>query len=361
MSRTVFILGAGASKAAGAPLMLEFLDVAESLLRGREKPQCVDSFKAVFKARAALQAVHSKSTLDIDNIESVFAAFEMADLFNLALGELSADQVKGLSAAIRDVIVETLEASIAFPFRDKRIHPPVPYAEFLDLIHDFLENDPNSVTVVTFNYDLSLDYAFHFSQLFANYCLAPETKGTPLLKLHGSLNFTICSKETCQQITPWQLGEFFQIANWETYRMGSNQPARLTLNRHIAKSLNHCEQQRAKHPMIVPPTWNKTQHHKLIEPVWQKAALELSDAENIFVIGYSLPPTDLFFRYLFALGTMGDSLLKRFWVFDPDLQIQQRYQDMLAPNALKRFKFTQTNFESAIRLIRDQVIPSSRN
>ena len=79
MSDVVFILGAGASKQAGAPLMANFLDVAHNLWKLGKVKDAEESFKKVFEARAALQSVHSKSSLDIDNIESVFTAFEMAN------------------------------------------------------------------------------------------------------------------------------------------------------------------------------------------------------------------------------------------------------------------------------------------
>ena len=55
--------------------------------------------------------------------------------------------------------------------------------------------------------------------------------------------------------------------------------------------------------MIVPPTWNKTEYHSNLSHVWHEAAVELGSARNIYVFGYSLPETDSFFRYLFALGT----------------------------------------------------------
>jgi len=52
MAKNVFILGAGASKEAGAPLMAEFLDVARDLFTSGkiEKPQDRESFQKVFEA-----------------------------------------------------------------------------------------------------------------------------------------------------------------------------------------------------------------------------------------------------------------------------------------------------------------------
>ena len=73
MSRNVFILGAGASFDAGGPLMTDFLDVAGDLYRSDRSS--FKDFEPVFSAISALSAAHSKSILDLDNIESVFAAF----------------------------------------------------------------------------------------------------------------------------------------------------------------------------------------------------------------------------------------------------------------------------------------------
>ena len=82
MSRFVFVLGAGASAAAKAPLGSNFMDRARSLQRGGDLHlEDIDAFKLIFKAREALKAVHSKADLDLTNIEVLFSAFEMAALF----------------------------------------------------------------------------------------------------------------------------------------------------------------------------------------------------------------------------------------------------------------------------------------
>src|SRR6185503_8125266 len=64
--KTVFILGAGASKRAGGPLMADFLDKAESLLLRNEGVNR-EAFQDVFDARSELQGIYAKSFLDLDN------------------------------------------------------------------------------------------------------------------------------------------------------------------------------------------------------------------------------------------------------------------------------------------------------
>lgn len=78
MTNTVFILGAGASRDAGAPLMAGFLDDAYDLWKLRRVGKAANAFEKVFAAIADLQSVHSKSKLDLNNIETVFSALEMA-------------------------------------------------------------------------------------------------------------------------------------------------------------------------------------------------------------------------------------------------------------------------------------------
>jgi hypothetical protein len=91
-------------------------------------------------------------------------------------------------------------------------------------------------------------------------------------------------------------------------------------------------------PLIVPPTWNKTRNYN-IENIWHQAVKEMSDATNFFIIGYSLPKTDLFFQYMIALGTLDIANLERFWVFDKDPTIKDKYDNLLGPDIKRKFKF----------------------
>src|SRR5262245_24730304 len=107
MSDVVFILGAGASKEAGAPLMADFLSQAQRLLKDGKCNDYQEDFERVFRAIAELQRVHSKAELDLDNLESVFAAFEMAQL----LGQLPGTdepEIPRVVKSMRRVITKTL-------------------------------------------------------------------------------------------------------------------------------------------------------------------------------------------------------------------------------------------------------------
>lgn len=352
MAGVVFILGAGASKEAGAPLMLEFLDVAHDLWKtGKVSSEDV-SFSTVFKGLSALQRVHSKSQLDIQNVESVFAAFEMARTLNI-LGDYSPEDIEKLNAAMKTVIVSTIEQTLSIPVSGKRITAPYPYGDFIDLL-TYLRGSrklKQDVAIITFNYDMALDFTFHMTNRSLDYGLNKNTDSSAisLLKLHGSINWAQCSK--CGTVIPWNLSDYFKKYEWRLW--AEPKSVILGIGSHIGE-FQHCDQNALSEAVVVPPTWNKSEYHKLLSSVWAKAAHELQEAENIFVVGYSLPPSDAFFRYLYALGTVGDKILKRFWVFNPDTsgEIRSRFKELLGPGAQQRFRYFQNSFGESIDILK---------
>jgi len=353
MSETVFILGAGASKAAGAPLMQDFLDAAEKLMKQGKLNDIKADYDLVFKGIEALHMALPKARYDVSNIESVAGAFEMAHLFK-NLGALQKQDVEMLPEAMKRLIVCVIERSItlrvAGPTEGKRVLPPQPYDKFVEylvkVIKDGISYDFEKVSVLTFNYDLSMDYAFHYAGIPINYCLddTMSDSGMKLLKLHGSFNWGHCS--VCKKVIPWRMKEYFEKYNWQHLWNNEFKTADLHLTNHL-KEHAHCGK-KGMSPVIVPPTWNKTQYHQTIDFVWQAAVTELKNAENIYVCGYSYPETDQFFKTLYALGTTSPTRLKRFWVFNPDETRKDKFRNMLGQAAEDRFSFYAKTFAETI-------------
>ncbi len=357
MSNTVFVLGAGASKLAGAPLMKEFLDTAYELWRSGkfEGPEEL-RFKTVFDARAALQAVHSKSELDLDNIESVFTTCEMAKTLNRFPGKKGAE-IDDLIRALKFVIVQTLERTVRFPCAHPNLLSPPPYDQFAKLIQHLRDGTapPDTVSVITFNYDIAADFALFRNGFATDYGLGVNSQTSadsiPLLKLHGSLNWTetIPSVEP-RTVVPWTMEEF-----WGPFRLQHPEHKYLLvpIGSRLSELSSKQNNQVTGEAVLVPPTWNKAETHRSLSMVWQRAASALSQAENIFVVGYSMPETDVFFRYLYALGTVGPTMLKRFWVFDPDKtdSVRKRFSALLGPGAKARFQYFEKDFSEAIPIL----------
>jgi len=334
--------------------MFDFLDVARDLLRRNRVSDARESFERVFRSISALQRVHSKSQLDMNNIESVFAAFEMAQIIG-SLPEHSPADIDALVPAMRVMIARTIEEQLRFHRSQDRREAPQPYWHFADLLL-FLQNEAlprEDSCVITFNYDLAVDFALARRGVNVKYSLDGTDSGNyPLLKLHGSLNWFLCN--TCDKIIPWDVTPFG--ANLTPQEMTSNDHIPLRLSA-VLWQWNHVQamvHDVVKQPVLVPPTWNKAEYQKLLASVWRRAANELQTAENIYVIGFSLPPTDEFFRHLYSLGTVGDAVLERFWVIDPDSTggVEERFRRLLGPGAEQRFAFFKETFGAAIPRIR---------
>jgi len=359
MSKNVFILGAGTSKHTGAPLMNNFLDVAEDLLKENKiEDKFKEDFKCIFQAIAALKPIFYGAKIDLDNIENLFAAFEMGKLINEIPG-LPSEKIETLTNSIKRFIYITLEKSVLFKVQDERIYPSDNYTSFVNLIDEINEQGlgENKCSIITFNYDIALDFALHCYGKSINYGLPKEKNSNSiyLLKLHGSLNWAKCPE--CGQIIPWHLYQFFSKYQYLFLKNGI--PAIIDIASKLPLSgLKCCNKEIKAEPFLVPPVWSKTTYYQGISYIWGKAAKELSDAENIFISGYSLTESDMFFRYLFALSATKANRIKRFWVFDPDESgiVCKRFEDFLGYGLKNRFRFVNKEFGQSINIIKKELL-----
>src|SRR5260370_14439792 len=89
----------------------------------------------------------------------------------------------------------------------------------------------------------------------------------------------------------------------------------------------HCHQDTIE-PVIVPPTWAKGGQSEVLRPVWSKALEALREAGRIFIIGYSTPSTDQFFRYMLALALAENEALDRVVVVNTSADAQKTFHDL---------------------------------
>ncbi len=352
MVENVFILGAGASKESGAPLMAEFLDTAEDLLRAGEFEEEEEQIEKVFKVIALLQQVYSKSYLDLTNIESLFGALEMAIIID-QLGKIPKEEISDYRNSLIKLIVRTIEKSMSFRLVASGLKAHESYEEFVKIL---IEKRIGRSSVITFNYDMGLDVAIHNANYHVNYALDPTDRGgIRVLKLHGSINWARSLKDSNgkSKIVPFSMDSMSRKIYNTPYG-----PLRIPFSNYLnGLSTKEGEKMEADYPVIIPPTWNKTEYHGSITNVWSAAANDLNSARNIYIFGYSLPETDSFFRYLYALGTMGDTRIRRFWVFDPDSSglVKGRYEKLLGAGISKRFEYFEEPFSKALIKLRQMI------
>jgi hypothetical protein len=196
MANHLFIIGAGASVSAGAPVMINFLDRAR-MYWASNKIASGESFDRLFKAIGKLQLIHSKAHLDIVNLESVFNAFEMAKLTG-GYADMSSSDINQVLEDFQIVILETLEESIKFPARSGGyVRAPSDYDNFANIFklhrQDHTIQRKHKFSFISFNYDIALDQALMTNGLDPHYFLTDPDSAqecVPLLKLHGSCNWT---------------------------------------------------------------------------------------------------------------------------------------------------------------------------
>lgn len=348
MGQTVFILGAGASAAVGAPVMAEFLDVAEDLLHAGLTGDDSKAFENVFKGIHALQAVYAKSYIDSKNLEAVFTAFEMAEILCTLPGYMEPGKCQKLIFDFKRVIVRTLELTTDI-VAGTGLEAAVPYRRFADHVHSRIATTRDSCALITFNYDCALDYALAKAGLRVDYALTgpvDELFRVDLLKLHGSLNWAANSSGSDIRVLP--PSEFDLLASL-TRRSPIRSPVSSTTRKKLGLDPTYA-------PVIVPPTWAKSMHYHQLASVWRRAAQHLAEAENIIIAGYSLPPTDEFFRNLFALGSIGSARLRRVWVFDlyPTREMERRYRHMLGRLAESSFRVFVADFKDLVAQLGDK-------
>jgi hypothetical protein len=195
MSEFVFILGAGASAHANVPVMAKFLDRARELYTANMGPPWKEHFKRVLDILSALQIVHSKAEIDLNNLEAVFTTFELGQTIQKLPGVDDLDFEAAVNS-LKALIVHTIEQSMQFGLNEEGyLCASEDYAQLAWLIREMNKNRPiqlQGCTVMTFNYDIGAEVAFEQQNLICNYFI----DGQPafgdfikLLKLHGSINW----------------------------------------------------------------------------------------------------------------------------------------------------------------------------
>ena len=366
--RNVFILGAGFSAQAGAPLLDDFLDKSREFkddpsfgLEADERQR----FEDVFKFRREMAQSRDKVRIDLDNIEELFGLVELSR-------RLGRNNEKTRDATVY-LIAKTLELAVKAPGNGRRevvfnvkpehneefrvanqhgrfkvgnaVFGADIYEYFAALACGLLDVPPRRATrataFITFNYDLVLDRALQRLQIQPDYQLtasSPQTSGLPqsgptcpVLKLHGSANWGVCGK--CGKRVLVLPDKF------------TDSPRDFRF-----QECDRCHKQSFQ-PLLIPPSWDKSDYHLMMRPVWTKAFAELKVATRICIIGYSMPQSDMFFKYLLTLALSQNHGLSRLIVIDHNANthtssLRERYDQLLDPVFHKRrFTFNDDGFE----------------
>jgi hypothetical protein len=327
--KNVYILGAGFSAGAGAPVMWNFIEQAKLL---REDPRldlaAEDSraFGRVFKRLAELRVAQSKMATDIDNIEHLFSLLDM-DI------EFGGNTKRELRQDLTFLILRTLEKTMrlenlpkfGFGLSIKReegvgrtnLPAVVNYVEVFSALASrrwlsgpfgIPESGRCQDTIITMNYDCLVDDSLTGIGVPRELNLCKYKMS--LLKLHGSANWFRCDSGKCA-------GKVI---------IAGGTPAK-RLEYFYGQLCPQCGLNEVQ-PIIVPPTWAKGGQSGVLRSVWAEALRALREAGRIFIIGYSMPSTDAFFRYMLALALASNEVLDKVIVVNPSSEAQVTFEKL---------------------------------
>jgi hypothetical protein len=354
MAKSVFIFGAGASFSTGTPLMGNFYDAIASLTPSlNEEDQ--NHFNKIRDLKRNLSSLYANFKMDplLNNIETLYGLIEMGSLIEYLDGYETKDIVL-LKYSINRFIVRTIEKSTAFySSQTKGISTNSDYNNLFSRIfsqnslNEFIR-EANSVCFITFNYDIALDFELEKLARDTNFTLSyfqPQAtrQNIKLLKLHGSINWGKCDSG---HITPISILKDNQALN--TIMRVSDSKQFLEISKFVKGrecSIRECKNKTQDLPLIVPPTWNKTEYHKQLAIVWKQAAKEISEAEKLFIIGYSLPESDIFFKYLMMLGAFHFPNIKELNVVNNNEDAIKRFSNMMGDEIKPKFHAHQKTFD----------------
>lgn len=281
--KNVIFMGAGASKADGAPVQNEifnkFFEMCEcekDLWSPKEGESFeVGTIEGGFAWNAYCHYRNEedlvKSFLEIyfgDITSKVYPTFEEV----LALIDISM-QRKELFLVdkrfdlnkFRNIIIETIKKTIEY-YQTKSEH------NYCDkLVEKLLHlNKLNETIFVTTNYDLLLEKAIYHAgqEIDFGFEFTNNEKAVKLYKIHGSLNWFQCP--ICNKI-------YFEQCN-----------------------CNKCKIRTS--PIIIPPSFFKSYQNKYLSKIWELTEDAFSQADKIIFCGYSFPDADIYIKYLLKRG-----------------------------------------------------------
>lgn len=287
--RDVIVLGAGASKAEGAPLQnelfSEFFKYYKQILKDKVWSLSEEQERLIIKYFKDFWGINIENSQNRDvkfpTFEECLGVLDLAFQRGESFKGCSRDEIDQIRNALIFLIAKILDEKLRKTIRHhkslvERLRDDGTLKEtaFISLNYDIIID--NILTGMYPNYHL--DYGIDFVNFERdNDWNKPETdKSILLLKLHGSLNWLYCPTCNHIELTLKEKGAikaFYEV-----------------------KKCSTCDT--PMEPVIIPPTFYKEMTNPFIQRIFLKADKILRNAEKIFICGYSFPDADIHIKYL---------------------------------------------------------------
>lgn len=315
--KTVYIVGAGFSVEAGAPTQLNILPQAMRLQSN--SPALYDTVKFDrFKSFLTEQLGYSEDQIESVDLEDIFTPLDRCLTDNTQFRGIGLTDIMDVREAVFYVVGRTIQLVLEDTTSEDKAYI-TKFARYLvnqsseRIGHNYSTYDP--VSVISTNWDILLDNSIYKTireyghDAVVDYCCyISSTKkdddsikpgleklgqggfNVKLLKLHGSLNWLQCPR--CMRL----------------YARLFHKDAIPRYGQHT--SCRHCDgnfpEETGNHTLasnLIMPTFIKDLSNPQYKIIWQNAGIEISEAEKIVFIGYSLPNADFEMRQLLSRMT----------------------------------------------------------
>ncbi|CAI0962280.1 Uncharacterised protein [Serratia plymuthica] len=314
--KTVYILGAGFSMDAGAPSQAQIMKEALVILENKNNivnEKAYERFQ-VFKDLLVNTMHFSEDQLCDVILEDIFTPLDRCLSENMQYRGIPVGDIMKVREDVFHVIGDTIKYAIEKNNNDKKYIND--FARYLvkesknraNVRDDNGSDSIDPVSVISTNWDIMLDNSIYdaISQDrdkfgVVDYCcyissinesdetvkpglLAIGKKGynVKLLKLHGSLNWLQCPR--CMR-----LYTIFGKVNFDNE----------SCCRHCTKNFGK-EEKSILISNLIMPTFIKDLSNPQYKIIWQNAGIEISEADKLVFIGYSLPSADFELRQLLS-------------------------------------------------------------
>ncbi len=271
------------------------------------------------------------TSFSADNMEDIFTLAEMMSVCGFENVQLN-NYRKPLNEILEAIKLWLWKIYQRIPLHNPQrykidIHP---YNIFIEILEKF---GLSNISLITTNYDMSLEYIFLQKGIQVNYPISEEhfgfydlcpqssrvavcapskpVKEIPFLcKLHGSVNYFIKESKTPQNIVNRKPGDkkLDDTNNLKIVADVANSSIRKSTIPNNAPSIMAVDaiyvlrEVEGFIPAIIPPTYAKLRDYPWIRDIWRQAADSLIAADKWIFIGYSFPSSDGFMKSLISLA-----------------------------------------------------------
>lgn len=317
----VFLLGAGASATHGLPVMSQFLSVARRRFFDRyhgDSEFVIESepFSKLLQFHHECRSAAWLFNRDWDNIEELYTQADLCRIAGIPDVRVSKSLCESIAWAIWDIYRTDNQTGSELPpvitrIKNAGLAPKIITTNYDVVVERAIGNHPDPADRHEIYYPGFDRPASLFNDSFIPFnekagigerIAATSTDGVPVIKLHGSVNWFTASPD-CYAFYDAGLTRYPAATEKEFSSISDPNLRRKTLVDKITES-PHFRRDSSNRitPSIVPPMLGKSSDEKVISHQWHAAINVLRRARQVWIIGYSFPPTDAFMSRLLSEG-----------------------------------------------------------